>query len=190
MNRHKEKGQYGYRDQHRRVQLAKVLFGAAMILVQAGARGFTDNEAVKNILTVMAVLSVLPTANVASPLLASWKYRTPPADFYEKVSAHKEKGLILYDLIVTSREQIIPIDAAVIHQKGVFALSGSGKLDVKKAEKYLNDTFKAHGLDPGVTIIQDEQGFLKRLHGLKAVSDTEDDGSRDYAAGLLKNLSM
>lgn len=190
MGRRKKKGQYGYRDRRRRLQLAKVLLGAAMILVQAGARGLTDNEAVKNILTVMAVLSVLPTANAASPLLASWKYRTPPPDFYERVDGEREKGLMLYDLIVTSREQIIPLDAVMVHPKGVYALSGSEKLDVKKAEKYLNDTFKAHRLDPNVKIIREEQAFLNKLKNLGAASEDQDDGSVEYAAGLLKNLSM
>ena len=72
----KVKGQYGYRDYHRKIQLMKVLFGAAMILVQLLARNFTENQAARNVLTLMAILSVLPTANVASPLLASWKYKT------------------------------------------------------------------------------------------------------------------
>lgn len=80
-----KKGQYGYRNYHRNLQLAKVIFGGAMILVQLGARKFTDNQAAKNILTVMAILSVLPTANVASSLLASWIYKTPGKEFYERV---------------------------------------------------------------------------------------------------------
>ncbi len=190
MDKRKEKGQYGYRDYHRRVQLAKVLFGAAMIFLQAGARGFTDNQAAKNILTVMAVLSVLPTANVASPMLASWRYRTSSAGFFEKANARQKKGLILYDLIVTSKEQIIPLDAVMIHQKGVFAYSVSEKMDVKKAEKYLNDMFKSHGLDPNVKVIGEEQAFFKRLDSLRAVPESEDDGSVGYAADLLRNLSM
>ena len=190
MGTHKEKGQYGYRDRRRRVQLAKVLFGAAMILVQAGARGFTDSEAARNILTVMAVLSVLPTANVAAPLLASWKYRTPPADFYERVKAPAGRGLSLDELSVTSTEQIIPIEAVMVHQQGVFVLCTVEKTHGKKAEKYLNDTFKAQGLDPNVKVIQDETMFLKRLDSLKPVPESEDDGSAGYAARLLKSLSM
>ena len=190
MTNHKEKGQYGYRDDHRKVQLAKVLFGAAMILIQAGARNFTDNEAAKNILTVMAVLSVLPTANAASPLLASWKYKTPSRDFYERVKRREEKGLLLYDLIVTSKEQIIPIDAVLIHQTGVFAYVKDHKTGEKKAEAYLNHMFKAKGLDPCVKVIKDEQLFLKRLDTLKPIPESEDDGSVEYGARLLKSLSM
>lgn len=49
MKGRREKGQYGYRNYHKRMQSVKVLFGAAMILIQLGARNFTDNEAVKQL---------------------------------------------------------------------------------------------------------------------------------------------
>lgn len=190
MRGRREKGQYGYRDYHRKVQLAKVLLGAAMILLQAGARSFTDNEAAKNILTVMAILSVLPTANIASPLLASWRYKTPDRDFYDRVRPFEDRGLILYDLILTSKEQILAVDAAMIHPRGVFLFLNQEKTDAKKAEKYLNDTFKAHRLDPNVKVIQEEKGFLKRISGLKPADQLDDDGSVEYGAGVLKSLSM
>ncbi len=190
MSGKREKGQYGYRDYHKKIQLAKVIFGAAMILVQAGARSFTDNEAAKNILTVMAILSVLPTANMASPLLASWKYKTPGRDFYDRVRVFEDRGLVLYDLIVTSKDQILAVDAAVVHPKGVFVFLRQDKADVKKAEKYLNDTFQAYRLDPNVKVIQDEKAFLKRIQGLKPAGGLEDDGSAEYGAGVLKSLSM
>lgn len=190
MSKKREKGQYGYRDYHRKVQLAKVIFGAAMILIQAGARGFTDNQAAKNILTVMAVLSVLPTANVASPLLASWKYRTLKREFYERVRPFETKGTILYDLILTSKEQIMAMDVIMVHPTGVFALCRDKKTDEKKAEKYLNNTWKAHGLDPDVKVMKDEKAFFKKLENLRPAGEPEDDNGVEYAAGLLKNLSM
>lgn len=190
MNNKKVKGQYGYRTYHKKIQLMKVLFGAAMILIQLAARSFTDNDAAKNILTVMAVLSVLPTANVASPLLASWQYRTPSEEFYKKVSRYEPTGRILYDLILTSRESILPVDAVMVHPQGVFAYSASLKMDASQAETYLNKVFTDHRLDPNVKVIKDEKLFLKRLESLKPSAQYKDDGSVDYAAGLLKNLSM
>ena len=73
MNKKVQKGEYGYRSALRKEQIIKVAIGAAAILLQLAARMLTDNQAAKNILTVMAILSVLPTANVASPMLAAWK---------------------------------------------------------------------------------------------------------------------
>ena len=71
----------------------------------------------KNILTVMAILSALPTANVAAPLLASIKYRTPNRSFYEQLSVYEGQVSVLYDLILTSKEQIMPMDGVIIQQE-------------------------------------------------------------------------
>ena len=55
-----QKGCYGYREYRRKMQSLELIIGAAMIIGQLLARNFTDNQAAKNILTVMAVLTVLP----------------------------------------------------------------------------------------------------------------------------------
>ena len=186
----REKGQYGYRDFRKRAETAKVLFGAAMILAQLFARNFTDNQAAKNVLTLMAILSVLPTANVASPLLASWKYKTGSRQLMEQIAGLEGTGIVLYDLIVTSKEMIIPLDVVMVHPNVVAAFCPFQKIDKKKAEKYLNETFQAHRLDANVKIISEEKQFVKRLRDLKPMKEYEDDGSVEYGAGVLKSLSM
>ena len=90
-----------------------------MIIGQLLARNFTDNQAAKNILTVMAVLTVLPVANVASPFLASFRFRTPKKEFYQSIFPFEEKCVVLYDLIITSKEQILPLDAVAVHPTAV-----------------------------------------------------------------------
>ena len=185
-----EKGQFGYRTRRRRTETKKVLFGFAMIIVQLAARHFVDSSAWKNILTVMAILSVLPTANVASPLIASWRIRTPSEEFYRHVSAYEGKFTVLYDLIITSKDAIMPMDAVIIHPTGVYAYCTAAKLDVPKAERFFKEMFTGHKLDPNIKIIQDEKAFFHRLESLKPGAEYEDDGSVAYTAGLLKSLSM
>lgn len=186
----KKKGEYGYRNYHQKIEIGKVLFGVAAILIQLGARKFTDQAAMKNILTVMAILSALPTANVAAPLLASIKIRTPGEAFYRQLSAFEPQVSVLYDLIITSKEQIMPMDGVIIHPTGVYAYCSNPKLDVNKAEKFLNDLFRAHRLDPHVKILTEEKGFFKRAASLKPEKDYEDDGSLGYTVQLLKDISM
>ncbi len=186
----KHKGEYGYRNYKRMVRLGQVLFGTAAILAQLWARNLSDEQAVKNVLTLMAILSVLPTANVASPLLASWRYKTGPLDFYKRAAAYKEKGNLLFDMILTTKEQILPFDAVMVHPLGVFAYCPAEKIDLKKAEKTLNEMFKSSRLDPNVKILKEEKQFFNRLAGLKPAEQYEDDGSVDYAAGLLRSMCM
>lgn len=186
----KKKGEYGYRNDHHKIETGKFVFGVAAILIQLAVRKFTNQEAMKNILTVMAIVSALPTANVAAPLLASIKYRTPSADFYRQLSAYEPQYHVLYDLILTSKEQIMPMDGVIIHPTGVYCYCSNSKLSTAKAETFINDLFRSHRLDPHVKILTDEKAFFKRASSLKPEKDYEDDGSVGYTVQLLKDISM
>lgn len=186
----KTKGQYGYRDYRKKIQLAKIAFGAVMIIGQLLARELTDNESARNILTVMAILSVLPTANVASPLLASWKYKTSSPDFYQMMRVHESDYVILYDLVITTKDYVMPMDAVIVHPLGVYLYCTSPKVNAAKAETSLNEMFLGHKLDPNSKIFLDERSFKQRINSLKPSSEFTDDGSVEYTVNLLKNLSM
>lgn len=190
MKNSKKKGACGYRDYHKKVQTAIVAVLALAVLAQLGARYLTDSKAAGNILTVMAILTVLPMANVASPLLASWKYKTIDPRLYDACRPYEEWFPVLYDLVITSKEQILPADVAVIHPSGVYLYCPSEKLDAKKAEKFLNEMLRGWKLDENAKVIKEEKAFLKRLSSLKPVTEEDDDGSAAYAAKLLKSLSM
>ncbi|MCI9184675.1 MAG: O-linked GlcNAc transferase-like protein [Lachnospiraceae bacterium] len=185
-----EKGQYGYRDSSRKMRLAVTAALALAVLAQVCWRFFVDSQAAKNILTVMAILTVLPMANMAAPLLASWRYRTPSREFYQKLCPYEEKCVILYDLVITTKEYVLPMDAIAIHPQGIYGFCTAKKLDKAKAEKSLNALFAANKLDSHVKVIQEEGSFFCRLDSLKPMEGWEDDGSVEYGAGLLKSLSM
>ena len=78
-------------------------------------------------------------ANLASPLVASWKISEVDSDFHKEVEVYENKFPVLYDLIITSNELIMPIDAAVIHPSGVYLYCPNKSIDIKKGEKFLNE---------------------------------------------------
>ena len=185
-----EKGTYGYRNAYKKRQLFFVVLFILAIVAQLILRNFVAEQIYKNLITISAILTVLPMANLASPLLASWKYRTAERAFYEKARAYEGKCTMLYDLIVTTKEQILPLDAVAVHPNGVFAFCSNEKTDLSKAEKAVNALFQANKLDPNVKLIRDPHAFFRRLDSLKPASEYEDDGVVAYAAALMKNLSM
>lgn len=190
MKTRKEKGQYGYRNYHIKVQIAEGGLGAFMIIAQLVARHFIEEQAWKNILTVMAILSVLPTANVASPLLASIRYRTPEQAFYQRMTGYEDRLTILYDLIITTKEAIYPIDALVVHPSGIYAYCPSQKLDLSKAEAVIGEELDRHKLNPCIKIIRDEKTFLHRLSSLNPDAAWEYDKAMVHTVQILKSMSM
>jgi len=184
------KGQYGCRNSSKRMRVLLTGIFIAAILLQLLARNLTDNPGVKNILTVMAVLTVLPMANIAAPLLASWKYRTPPRAFYERAAGYEDKFPVIYDLILTSRDLVMPMDAIAVHPKAVIAYCTNPKADASEAEQFLNEMLRQNKLDANVRVIKDERLFFKRLDNLKPSAEYEVDGCEEYIIALMKSLSM
>jgi hypothetical protein len=184
------KGQSGYRDYHKKKELFKILTGAVLIIIQLIFREFVDSASLKNTLTVMAILSVLPVANIAAPLLASFRYRSLSPILEEKASAYEEKGILLYDLIISSREQLLPMDVVLVMPDEIYAYCTAVKADSDKAELYIKQMLSQHKLEYSVKVMFEENAFLKRLSSLKSNEKNEDNGRSDQTVALLKSLSM
>lgn len=185
-----DKGMKGYRKARRKRLIIWVSILGLAIIAQLAARNFTGSAAAKNILTVMAVLTVLPLANFASPLLAAWKYRQPDEDFYQEMAPYEEKTVILYELIITSKDFIMPADAIVIHPQGIIIYCTNEKTAARKAEHFAAEMLSGNKLDLGIRVINNRNAFIRRLENLKPASEYEDNGGVNYAISLLKSLSM
>ena len=170
-----KKGDYGYRNHFKRKQLFIIALLALFIIAQLVGRSFTDNDSVKKILTVMAIVTVLPAANLASPLIAIFKYHTPEQAFHEAYMPYEGKFEVLYDLVLTTPEDVIPSDVTVVHPTGIYVYCINPKLNVK---------------DPNLKIVTSRSTFDKRIHSLKPASEYEDDGTVEYGVRVIKGLSM
>ena len=185
-----QKGEYGYRNRFKKRQAFIIGLLALFILAQLGARFLTDSKAVKNILTVMAIITVLPAANLGATLVAVLKYKTPSREFHEKYAVYEKKFPVLYDLVITTKDHVLPMDVIAVHPTGIYAYCVNEKVDVRSAEAALNAILKEQRLDPNMKITKELSAFEKRIKSLKPASEYEDDGSVDYAVNLMKNLSM
>lgn len=184
------KGQYGYRDAHKKTQIRNVSIFAVLIACVLIGRFFVEMEDIKNMMMITAILLVLPMANLASPMLVSWKFKTTPKDFYDAIKPYEEKFPVLYDLIITNTDLIMPVDAAVIHPSGVYLFCPNKTIDTKKAEKFLNEILIGWKLDGNAKVMVEKKNYLNRLASLKPVTEEEDDGSAEYVRKVLLGLSM
>ncbi len=185
-----EKGDYGYRTAHRRRQIVIVGLFLALIAALLIARHFMAEGGLRNLVTISAVLTTLPMANMASPLIAALKIPEITETFHSECKQYEDRFPILYDLIITSQDMILPFDAAAIHPSGVYLYCPDEKADGKKAEKFLNEMLIKWKLDGNAKVMTGEKNFFRRLGTLPAVTDDTDDGSAPYVAKLLKSLSM
>lgn len=191
MNKHKiRKGHYGYRDVHKKTQIRNVAIFAVAIAAILIGRFFVTWEDLKKMMMITAILLVLPMANLASPMLVSWKFKTAPKEFYDAVKPYEQKFTVFYDLIITNTDLIMPIDAAVIHPTGLYLFCPDKKVDIKKAEKFINEILIGWKLDGNAKIMVEKKNYLNRLASLRDLTEEDDDGSTEYITKVILGLSM
>ena len=59
-------------------------------------------------------------ANLASPLVVASRIPEVPEELHKACLPYEDKFPILYDLVITSNDLIMPVDAAVVHPTGVY----------------------------------------------------------------------
>ena len=186
----KQKGSFGHRAFYKKKQGFFVGIFLAAIIAQLIARSMTDWEAMKNVLTVSAILTVLPMANLASPLLVMLRIPSMSRELYEKCRQSGQEERLLYELVITSKDLILPVDAVLIHPSGTICYCPKKDISTKKAEEYLNGMLGKWKLNKNARVITEERTFLKRLGAMPHACGLSEDTEGTYVAELLKNLSI
>lgn len=81
-----EKGTYGYRTAYKKRQLFFVVLFILAIVAQLILRNFVTEQIYKNLVTISAILTVLPMANLASPLVVASRIPEAPGGAPQGVS--------------------------------------------------------------------------------------------------------
>ncbi|MDD6196154.1 O-linked GlcNAc transferase-like protein [[Clostridium] aminophilum] len=185
-----EKGTYGYRDQYKKRQIGYMSFFGALILVGLGVRFFADFSYHTALGSIAAVLAAIPLANILSPFVVLYPWKTMKKEDYDQYSARERDFRILYDLIITTKEDVMVMDVLVVHPTGIYGWCTNPKVVTDRAEDNVNNTLAAMHLDPNFHVIKDRKVFDKRFDSLKPASEYEDDGTVDYAVEVLEKISV
>ena len=160
------KGDYGYIKKRKLVQLAKVAF-ILLDIILVMLIGIYISGSRKNLLTVVAVLMVLPMANFAASLIALFPHKSAPLNEYEEFQKHSGGLITSCDMVITSRTLVVPLEFSVVHSSGVYAYSASKDLKVKDAQEYVENMCAANQLNTKVHIFKDLGPFYRRLDALE-----------------------
>ena len=97
-----KKGHHGYIKRKKRLLLGEVL-GLLIGIIGLVVIGVVTTGSRKNLLTVVAMVSVIPMVNQLVILIALWKYQPCPDKEYEQVASIVGKGILDTELVITSK---------------------------------------------------------------------------------------
>ena len=177
----KKKGEYGYRKYFKIKNGLIIGFFVFIILLLFISSKLTKNADISRILLVSSILTVLPMANLLSPFLVVFKYKSFE---YEKIKQYLDDKHFLFDIILTMKEQVMPLDIIYINEERIFGIL-SNKADKSKTEEFIKERMKIGGIKVSVKIC-DSFSEMKKFVQSKDANDK----NLDEIRAIFKSLSV
>ena len=143
----KSKGEFGYRKFYKIKNGIIIGFFIAVIILLFVLSKLSSKEA-SRILLVSSILMVLPMANLLAPYLVVFKYKSMN---YESIKEFEGDKHFLFDIILTMKDQVMPLDIILIHEKRIFAYL-SNNADIKKTEDFIRERMKIGHINVNVKV--------------------------------------
>ncbi len=168
-----EKGIPGYL-KARKIRLLLLTLLEFAIVIALLVMGYMQTGTRLNLLTVVAIVGCLPACKVLVGLITLLPYKTADQD---KATEIREKAPLLimaFDLVITSREKIMPVEAVVISGNTVCGYAPNRKTVPEETARHIRNILEENRLTKiTVKIFSDYKPFLTRAEGLNSIAQVE-----------------
>lgn len=190
----KVKCDYGYAKRHLIVSIitSTVLLGLSLGVYFLGIHIYGSN---KNLLTLIAVLGMLPAAKeIVNLIMCIRAYKYICSDklhaSIEDILNGAENPYIRYDLYVTAYENTFPIMALTCFEDSIIGYSNVKEFKHNKFEEHVKTLLTQNGLKVAtIKIFDNEDKFLDRIKTF-ATSEKETTDKEYKVIRLMENLSL
>ena len=177
------KGTYEYAG-YKKIMDAVVMVIMFMLALGLFIIGIVTTGSKKNLLTIVAVLGLLPACKMVVSLIMSLRVRPCDKALKDKIDAHTGDLHGMYNMYFTSYNKNFFIDHLIISGKSAIGLATDKAFDEKAFDEHLSDLIRKEGIKDGfIKIFTDTDKYLNRLDELNALE------SKDYRPNNeLRNL--
>lgn len=153
------------------IEFAVVIALVVIGIVQSGSR--------MNLLTVVAVVGCLPAAKMLVEYITMAPYQSIASDKCKEIEEKAPLLTRVYDLVITSPEKVMQVDAIVISGHMVCGYTSNEKTDETKAARYIKEMLHNHKYEKvTVKVFHDYVAFLSRAEGMNSIAAIEKPDNR------------
>lgn len=188
-----EKGTPGYLNA-RKLRLVVMAVLEFAIIIALLVLGYVQTGTKMNLLTVVAIVGCLPACKVLVGLITILPYRTVPAERAAEIKAKAPLLTTAFDLVITSREKIMPLEAVAISGNTVYGYAPNKKTNPEEAAKHMKNILEENRLTKiTVKVFSDYKPFLTRVEAMNNIAEVEQNDRRNREKKIrriLLNISM
>lgn len=181
------KGEHGYLTyQRKKVIIVTIIYYAISLAVFA--LGYYSTHTKANLLTVVAVLGLLPASK--STVSAIMYIRTPKYndDTYNAISSCVKSIPAVYDLFLTSYQKNYPINCFVVRGSNLMGYTEFSNVDVAGCEEHIRGILSQNSIkNVNLKIFTDKKKFIERINQLQ---DTEESSKDLQLLVLMLDISL
>lgn len=169
----KKKGSYGYIDSNKKKKLIISSCGLGAI-VTAFVLGLIITKTRLNWFTFVSVLGALPVGNMIVNMIVAFPHKSISIDAYNKIKGKEDGITILYDLVITSYENIMQIDSVAVKGNTLCAYTSDYKLNEDITTKYIKKILVNNGCNTSIKIFKDIDSYVSRIDEIKNNLNSEE----------------
>lgn len=190
MNKIILKGEPGYNKNRKK----KLMWGSIvgfLLMFLLFISGYLIYGTAKNLITIGAVIVVLPTTKIyVQYLMLSWKNNADP-EFLGKIKLENPNLKIVCELQVTGSEKNFEIMyLAISKNNDIVAYTANPKTDLYKFEKAVTNFLNYYNWDTKVKLYGDIEGFGTHLKELSAESGEVNPEEKEHMETVFEKLSI
>ena len=184
------KGNFGYLNTKRtQVIIRTVLFFGISIALYIVGYVTTGNN--KNLLTIVAVLGLLPASKSLVNMIMYLKAVGCSADAKQKIKALEGRLVGMYDMYFTSYKKNFPISHMIVEGNVILGYSESSDCDCRVCEEHLNAMLKQSGFkDMTIRISDDLNTYCEQLKTLNNKEPNNHPQKDDEVRVVLYDISL
>lgn len=187
-----KKGQAGYLTYKKKAQILRtVIYFTLCILIFA--LGYWQTGSKENLLTVVAVVGILPSSKALVDVIVRIPYHSIKPEIAEEIAQKSNYLTVIYDLIITSTEKIMPVSCIVISGNKIFGYTENKKVDGNLVASNIKKMLASHDCDVSVKILNEYKPFLSRVEGLNNIQAIEQSNTKKeekMMAQLIQQISL
>ncbi len=204
----KNKGEFGYLSYKKKTETIKTIL-YFLVPLSLFLAGILTTGTKKNLLTIVAVLGILPASKNAVLLIMYLKSKGLTEELHDKIGKAlenmKQDGRaevlshldLLYEMVFTTHDVTYEVPALFLYAGSVCGYLKTGKAPKGKdtqtlladLEKHLETSLKKEGVAANVKMFDSEDAFLRRLNELKPLERAAD--APNQATGrILKQITL
>lgn len=189
MNKRIPKGNYGYIEYQKKASVIRTVLFFALSLAVYGL-GIYSTGSNKNLLTIVAVLGLLPSCKSAVNAVMFLRASGCSQTAEEKISLYDDKLTGFYDMYFTSYQKNFPISHMVLKGNVICAYTESEKCDIRAGEAHLEHLLKQEGYkNMSIKIFDNLDKYVDRLSQLLDL-DVAESKNRDGMIRMFYSVSL